>query len=149
MSRTRRMAAPPVLTLVLGAALALGLGLAAGTAAAQDMDALARDGIGLPMKPADAAAGPWALSTAGRTICEIRLGAARGPSGVYPAQIPAACGAVLPPGLVGWKPVTDGLALVGADGRSVVDFNQWTPRDLSAPRRGAPHLELSRVKPPT
>jgi hypothetical protein len=96
-------------------------------AAAQDTGMLMHEGIGLPMKPSDAAGGHWLLQTKGRTICRLRLGCEQTAPGVYGASIPGACGEVLPPGLVGWKPVADGLALVGADGRSVVDFNQWTP----------------------
>jgi hypothetical protein len=79
-------------------------------------------------------------------ICTLTLGAERAPSGVYPAVIAPDCAAVLPPGVAGWKPVTDGMALVGDDARTMVDFNQWTPRDLSSPRPGASPLELTRPK---
>jgi hypothetical protein len=122
------------------------LAAAPASVAAQDTDALARDAVGLPLRPRDAAAGPWTLTSGGRTICALRLGAERSPAGAYAADIPADCATALPAGVVGWKPVTDGMALVGADGRSMIDFNQWTPRDLVARRRGAPPLALTRSK---
>jgi hypothetical protein len=109
-----------------------------------DISGLVRDAIGLPMKPSDAAAGPWTLRTRDHTICTLTLSAERGPNGVYAAAIPRECGAEIPAGVVGWKPVTDGLALVGPDAVTVLDFNQWTPRDLVARRNGAPYLEMVR-----
>jgi hypothetical protein len=113
-------------------------------AAAQDMAALARDGIGLPLKLRDAVAGPWTLQSGKRTVCVIALSADQVRSGVYGLVIAPDCGSVLPAGIIGWKPVTDGMALVGADTRTLVDFNQWTPKDLAAPQPGAPTLELTR-----
>lgn len=128
------------------AALLILLSAVPASVAAQDMDALARDAVGLPLRPKDAAAGRWTLRTGGQTICTLALGGERGPDGVYPIDIPPACAPALPPGLAGWKPVTDGMALVAADGQLTLDFNQWTPRDLVARRRGAPFLELIRPK---
>jgi hypothetical protein len=102
------------------------------------------DSIGIPMKPGEAGAGPWTLSTGRKDICQLRFGTVRGEGGLYPADITPDCGAVLPPGIAGWKPVTDGLALVNAQGAILVDFNRITSRDLVAPRSGAPFLELKR-----
>lgn len=133
---TRLLRAWFVVALVLASPIA---------AAAQNLAALARDAVGLPMKPQDAA-GPWVLQSAGQVICTLVLSGDRTPSGVYPAVVSPGCGAVLPPGVVGWKPVTDGMALVDAGGRLLVDFNQWTPRDLAARRPGGPALELTRPK---
>jgi hypothetical protein len=113
---------------------------------AQDMSALARDAIGLPISLKDATAGPWTLQTRAGPICTVSFRADRLANGANAADIPSACAAALPPGVVGWKPVTDGLALVGADGKILLDFNQWTPRDLVARRAGAPYLELVRPK---
>ena len=53
---------------------------------------------------------------------------------------------MLPPGAVGWRPVTDGMALVDAGGAVIVDFNQWAPWDLQSKREGAPTLELIRPR---
>ena len=114
-------------------------------AAADEMTTMWRDGVGLPMKPADAAAGPWTLHSRDHAICTVHFSAERGPGNVYGAAISPECGDALPPGVAGWKPVTDGLALVGADGATLLDFNQWTPSDLIAhPPGGAPYLELKR-----
>jgi hypothetical protein len=115
-------------------------------ALAQDMDALARDGIGLPMKVKDATAGPWTLQTRAGPICIISFSGEKLASGAYDADIPSACASALPAGVAGWKSVTDGLALVSVDGKILLDFNQWTPRDLVARRAGAPYLELVRPK---
>jgi hypothetical protein len=125
--------------------LALLAALAAPAAAqAQSMGSFLSEGVGLPIKPQDAAAGPWTLSTAGRTVCTLSFSAVRSAAGIYGADIPADCASALPPGVVGWTPVSDGLALVGADGKPLADFNQWTTRDLVAKRNGAPFLELKR-----
>jgi hypothetical protein len=125
---------------VLAAVTAAPLG-----ASAQDMAAHWREGVGMPMKPSDAAAGPWRLRTDGKTVCTLSFSDRRAPSGVYGIEMSPNCASVLPPGIVGWKPVTDGLALVGADPEVLlVDFNQWTPHDLVARRNGAPFLELIR-----
>lgn len=128
--------------------LAVAVLAAPAIAAAQDTSMLMHEGVGLPMKPADAAGGFWLLQTKHhRTVCHIRLSGEQTAPGVYGAHIPPACGEVLPPGLAGWKPVTDGLALVDASGHSVLDFNQWTPRDLTAHPHGASALELIRPTP--
>jgi len=129
--------------LLAASLLALAAPLAA---AAQDMGALARDGIGLPIALKDATAGPWTLQTRAGPICTVSFHADKLPSGVYAADIPAACNTALPAGAVAWKPVTDGLALTSADGKILLDFNQWTARDLVARRAGAPYLELVRPK---
>ena len=113
---------------------------------AQDMSALARDGIGLPIALKDATAGPWTLQTRAGPICTLSFHAGRLASGANAADIPPACAAALPPGVAGWKSVTDGLALTALDGKILLDFNQWTPRDLVARRQGAPYLELVRPK---
>ena len=135
----------PIIALAALAALVTPIA-AVSPAKADDIGALVRDGVGLPLKVEDAVAGPWTLRTRGRTICALSLTARRAPNGVYDAEIPSDCAAELPAGVVGWKPVTDGMALVGADTSTLIDFNQWTPRDLVARRGGAPYLELTRPK---
>ena len=109
-----------------------------------DISALVRDAVGLPMKPHDAAAGPWTLRTRDHTICTLTLSGEPGGGGVYGVTIPRECGSEIPPGVIGWKPSADGLALVGSDAAPVLDFNQWTPRDLVARRNVAPYLEMVR-----
>jgi hypothetical protein len=128
--------------LVVGLALAL---LAATPAGAQ-MAALVHDSIGIPLKPEDAAAGSWTLQVHGERVCSVELSGAARPDGIYPARIPRACAQVLPDGLVGWRPVTDGMALVDAGGAVMVDFNQWAPWDLQSKRAGAETLELIRPR---
>jgi hypothetical protein len=114
-------------------------------AAAQDITVHWREGVGMPMKPSDAAAGRWSLRTDGRTVCTLSFSDQRTAPGVYGLDLSADCARDLAPGIVGWKPVTDGLALVGADPEVLLlDFNQWTPKDLVARRAGAPFLELIR-----
>ena len=106
----------------LGAALAL----AAGAAAAQDMNALARDQVGTPLAPADAASSGWTLETQGHAICKIRLSAQKADNGLYRAEVPAECSQTLPGAVAGWKPVTDGAALVDGQGQVLIDFNRWS-----------------------
>lgn len=131
-------------TLIVLAALA-GLAAAPFAASAQDMADHWREGVGMPMKPSDAAAGPWTLRTGDKTVCLLSLSDRKTAAGVYGLDLSPACASELPPGITGWKPVTDGLALVGADPEVLLlDFNQWTPTDLVARRSGAPFLELIR-----
>jgi hypothetical protein len=125
-------------------ALALLAALAGAPVLAQDVAANFREGVGLPMRPSDAAAGRWTLSTRHHAVCSMAFSDRPDGRGVYPARIAPECAAELPGGIVGWRPVTDGLALVGPDDAILVDFNQWTPTDLVARRAGAPFLELTR-----
>ena len=96
-----------------------------------DISALVRDAVGLPMKPHDAAAGPWTLRTRDHTICTLTLSGEPGGGGVYGVTIPRECGSEIPPGVIGWKPSADGLALVGTP------LPCWTstsgPRATSSP----------------
>jgi len=125
---------------MLGAALAL----AAGAASAQDMNALARDQVGLPLSPADAAAQGWTLETRGHSICQVRLGAAAVSKGVYRADIPAECGQTLPAGVAGWRPVTDGAAFVDGQGQVLIDFNRWSNSLLVSHQSSGVDIQLRR-----
>lgn len=109
-----------------------------------DVGHLIQDGVGLPMNPADAGGGVWLIQVDGHTICQLQLSGQQTAPGVYGARIPAECAEALPPGLVGWRPVSDGLGLVDADNHVVLDFNQWTPRNLAARRPGASVVRLVR-----
>jgi hypothetical protein len=125
---------------MLGAALALG----AGGASAQDMNALAREQVGVPLAVSDAAAQPWTLETAGRTVCRVRLGGAALSRGVYHADIPGDCGQVLPAGVAGWRPVTDGAALVDGQGQVLIDFNRWSNSLLVSHQSSGVDIQLRR-----
>lgn len=130
--------------LVPAAALAAALG-AATPALAQDMAALARDAVGLPEKPNDAAAHPWLLQSDGHTVCQLALTAEPIGGGLYRVAAPADCAQALPP-VAGWKPVTDGAAFIDGQGQVMVDFNRWSPTLLIAPRPSSgPQLQLRRA----
>ena len=126
----------------------ISLGLAAvlsgGPVSAQDMNALARDQVGMPLAPADAAAQGWTLETRGHSICKVRLGAAAVSKGVYRADVPADCGQTLPAGVVGWRPVTDGAALVDGQGQVLIDFNRWSNSLLVSHRSDGVDIQLRR-----
>jgi hypothetical protein len=126
---------------MLGAVVAL----TAGAASAQDdMNTNFRDGVGMPLRPADAAAQGWTLETRGHSICQVRLGAAAVSTGVYRTAIPADCGQVLPAGVVGWKPVTDGAALVDGQGQVLIDFNRWSNSLLVSHQSNGVDIQLRR-----
>ena len=128
----------------LATGLFLAIGLSAGAVCAQDMNALARDQIGLPLKPADASAQTWTLEDHGRSVCRVGLTAQVVAKGVYGANIPTECAASLPAGVAGWSPVTDGAALVNADGQVLIDFNRWSPSLLISHRSSGGDLQLRR-----
>jgi hypothetical protein len=125
---------------MLGAIVAL----MGGPVSAQDMNALWRDTVGMPLKVNDAAAQAWTLESAGHSICVVRLGAEPVSKGVYHTDIPAGCGPVLPAGVAGWRPVTDGAALVDGQGQILVDFDQWSNSLLVSRRAGGLDVQLRR-----
>lgn len=105
------------------------------------------------LAPAAASAGPavpremadsWRVESHGHTLCVVRLSDHAGGAGVYGAQIPADCGTSLPAGVAGWKPTPDGLALVGADGSSILPMDRWSESLYVASGPNAPDLQLSR-----
>ena len=124
----------------LGAAIAL----IAGAASAQDLNALARDQVGTPLAVSDAAAQGWTLETRGHGVCKVRLGAEVVTKGVYRANIPADCGQALPAGVAGWRPVTDGAALVDGQGQVLIDFNRWSNSLLVSHRSSGVDIQLRR-----
>jgi hypothetical protein len=124
--------------------LAVVLGLSAGAASAQDMNALARDQVGMPLKLGDAAAQTWTVEDHGRSICNVALKAEAIASGVYRVDIPDQCAGSLPAGVAGWRPVTDGAALVDAQGQILIDFNRWSPSLLVSHRSSGGDLQLRR-----
>jgi Protease inhibitor Inh len=134
------MGSKTVTASLIGAALAL----AATAAGAQDMNAMARDQVGTPLAVSDAAAQGWTLETAGHTVCKVRLGAQAIGKGVYHADVPADCAQTLPAGVAGWKPVTDGAALVDGQGQVLIDFNRWSNSLLVSHQSSGVDVQLRR-----
>ena len=129
------------------AAVLAALTIAAVPALSQDMAALARDSVGLPEKPNDAAAQPWSLESNGQPVCQLAMTAEPVGGGLYRLDLPPACASALPWHVAGWKPVTDGAAFYDTQGQLLFDFNRWSPKLLIAPRPrgGGPQLQLRRV----
>ena len=134
------MGSKTVTASLIGAALAL----AAGVAGAHDMNAMARDQVGTPLAVSDAAAQGWTLETGGHTVCKVRLGAQAISKGVYHADVPADCSQTLPAGVAGWKPVTDGAALVDGQGQVLIDFNRWSNSLLVSHQSSGVDVQLRR-----
>jgi hypothetical protein len=63
---------------------------------------------------------------------------------VYRVVIPAECSPFLPAGVAGWRPVTDGAALIDGQGQVLVDFKRWSPSLLVAHRSSGGALQLRR-----
>jgi protease inhibitor Inh len=125
-------------------AFGVALTLAAGAVSAQDMNAAAREQVGVPLQPSDAASSPWTLETHGRSMCHVRLGREPVGRGVYRAEVPADCAQALPGGVAGWRPVTDGAALVDSQGQVLIDFNRWSNSLLVAHRGSQADVQLRR-----
>ncbi len=134
------MGSKTIVASMIGAALAL----AAGAASAQDMNALGRDRVGMPLRPADAAAQGWVLETHGHSICKVTLSSAAVGRGVYRVDVPADCGQALPAGVAGWRPVTDGAALVDGQGQILIDFNRWSNSLLVSHQSSGVDIQLRR-----
>lgn len=123
----------------LGAALVL-----AGAVLAQDMAGMARDEVGTPLAVSDAAAQGWTLEQASHAVCKVGLKSTVVSKGVYRVDIPADCGAALPSSVAGWRPVTDGAALVDGQGKILIDFNRWSNSLLVAHHSSGVDLQLRR-----
>lgn len=96
----------------LCAVLALAGGLV-GPALAADREA------GVPLTPSEAVGG-WTLSTQGRPVCMIRLGAR------HSVRADGDCSGALPAQPTGWAPTHDGMRLTGAGGQTVMSFDRWS-----------------------
>ena len=126
---------------VLLASVIAASALSAAPALAQDSGP---NSYGTPLKPSDAAAGPWLVESHGQTTCRIRLDAAQASPGVY--RISASeCGDALPSGVTGWRPESNGLSLLDAQGQVVVKFNRWSNSLMVAPRSNGVDLQLQRA----
>ena len=96
------------------------------------------------MRPRDVAGEVDALETQGRTLCRLALRLQAAGQGLYAVDLPSGCGDALPAGVAAWKPVTDGLALVDAQGHILVDFDNWSPDLLVSRRSSGADLQLRR-----
>jgi hypothetical protein len=117
-------------TWIIAAALAAG----AGAASAEDREA------GVPLSPAEAA-GAWTLQSAGQALCTIRLGAD------HSARAASDCAGALPGAPAAWRPTADGMALVGADGQSLIGFSRWSNSLFVSHRASGVDVQLRRAGP--
>jgi hypothetical protein len=74
---------------------------------------------GVPLTPAEAVGG-WTLSTNGRAVCMIHLGAR------HTVRAGAACAGLLPMEPTAWAPTANGMRLVGAGGQTLMAFDRWS-----------------------
>jgi hypothetical protein len=119
---------------------------AACAAALTALPALAADHeAGVPLTPAEAA-GVWTLETGGRDLCTMTLGTQKTGAG-YAVQA-ASCASALPATPSAWRPTSDGMALVGADGARVVAFNRWSNSLFVSHRASGTDLQLRRGTTP-
>jgi hypothetical protein len=119
--------------IVVTAACAAVASLSCGLAAAQP-----------PASPG-AVADAWQLQSRGRVVCTLELYGRAPKGGPYAAEIPSDCRGALPPGVVGWKPTPEGIALVARDGAAVVAFERWSESLFVSTGAGAPDLQLARA----
>jgi len=133
-----------LITTVFIAALCIGGGVSAIPALAQDdMGDLARDSIGVPLPPKDAA-GTWTLEGHGHSICHVTLSADLIGPKLYGLQIPADCVPSLPAGIAGWESVVGGMVMVDSGGHVLADFDNWSP-ELLVSRRSHLNVQLRRT----
>jgi hypothetical protein len=131
------------------AAFGLASALVGGQAVAQDgLGGVRPEQANIPLKPADAAAQPWTLEHQGRSLCVVRLGDVRNGSSGFKVDVSTACGGSLPAGIAAWRPVTNGAALVDADGRVLIDFDRWSNSLLVANRSSGFDVQLRRGRQP-
>jgi hypothetical protein len=95
-----------------------------------------------PLAPGDAA-GPWTLEASGHSVCVLGLSRSRTGGGAYGLHVPADCADVLPPGVTGWAPTSDGMSLVTAEGRTI-RFERWSNSLLVAGEGSGLNLALRR-----
>jgi hypothetical protein len=111
----------------------------AGAAAAADNEA------GVPLSPGDAA-GPWTIESQGHSVCVIRLSAARSGPG-FGLRAGQNCGDALPAGAAGWKPSADGMAIISADGQTLIDFGRWSNSLFVSQISNGGNVQLKRGAP--
>ncbi len=126
--------------------LATVAGVSAGLAAAE---ALAQNGLGdnqagIPLRPHDAAARPWALEHQGRTLCHVRLEDRAASGDAFQVAIPPECGGSLPAGVAAWRPVGDGAVFLDGGGKVLIHFDRWSNSLLAASRSSGYDVQLRR-----
>jgi hypothetical protein len=95
---------------------------------------------GVPLTPAEAA-GAWTVSSGGKDLCVLTLGAA------HTVKAPATCGDALPIAPTGWQPTRDGMQLVGAGGQQVLAFHRWSNSLFVSHRASGVDIQLKRGGP--
>jgi hypothetical protein len=130
--------------LLRAAVAAIGVAGALAGANAVAQTGLGDNQAGVPLKPSDAAAQPWTLEHQGQSLCVVRLESVTVSPGAFKIDIAPDCGGNLPTGVAAWRPMTNGAALVDADGRVLVDFNRWSNSLLVASRGSGLDVQLRR-----
>jgi hypothetical protein len=130
--------------LLIAAALAAMAASGAGSALAQPAavpDQVGPDDheAGVPLTPAEAA-GTWTVSSGGRDLCRLTLGAA------HTVQAPATCGDALPGAPTAWSPTRDGMQLT-ANGQPVIAFHRWSNSLFVSHRSSGVDIQLRRGGP--
>jgi protease inhibitor Inh len=95
---------------------------------------------GVPLTPSEAA-GAWTVSTAGKDLCVVTLGAS------HSAKVSANCGDAIPVNATGWQPTKDGMQLTGSGGQPVIAFHRWSNSLLVSHRSSGADIQLRRGVP--
>jgi len=124
--------------LLIAAALASALALPALAQPAPVPDQVGPDDheAGVPLTPAEAA-GVWTLASGGRDQCRLTLGAQ------HTVKADAGCREILP-GPTGWRPTSDGMALTGASGQTILAFHRWSNSLFVSHRASGVDVQLRR-----
>jgi len=127
--------------LLIAAALASALALPALAQPAPLPDQVGHDDheAGVPLAPAEAV-GVWTLASGGRDQCRLTLGAQ------HTVQADAGCREILP-GPTGWQPTSDGMALTGAGGKTILAFHRWSNSLFVSHRGTGVDVQLRRGGP--
>ncbi|HEY1415768.1 MAG TPA: AprI/Inh family metalloprotease inhibitor [Caulobacteraceae bacterium] len=92
---------------------------------------------GVPLTPAEAVGG-WTLSTQGRAVCMIRLGAR------HTVRTNGDCSGALSAQPIGWAPTQDGMRLTGPGGQTVMAFDRWSNSLFVSEKGSATDAQLRR-----
>jgi len=130
---------PGAVSLAAASLGAAGLLASAPVAAAQEASPPDHE-AGVPLAPAEAA-GVWTVSSAGRDLCSLTLGAA------HTVKAPATCGDALTGSPTGWAPTSDGMQLTGAGGRPMLAFHRWSNSLFVSHRSSGVDIQLRRGGP--
>ena len=95
---------------------------------------------GAPLTPSEAA-GAWTVSSAGRDLCVVTLGAG------HSAKVSANCGDAIPASATAWQATKDGMQLTGAAGQPVIAFHRWSNSLFVSHRSSGVDIQLRRGVP--